>query len=270
MSDRPDVWIQGAGELASAVAVALVGAGCRVVLAEIERPLAVRRLACFAEAVYAGTATVAGVPGRLVAADGVAFAAPDVAVVVDPLARALARLRPGAVVDARLTKRAPAPLPRGDAPLVGLGPGFTCGLDADLVIETHRDAGCGRVIASGGAAADTGVPGPVAGQTSLRLLRSPAAGRLRASCMIGDLVSAGQVVGEVGGLPVTSRLDGLLRGLIHEQVDLVPGLKIGDVDPRGAAVDPRAVTDKGRAVGAGVVAALARLGLLEAPSARGG
>ena len=44
MSAVPHIWIQGAGEMASATALCLVRAGYRVVLAEIDRPMAVRRL----------------------------------------------------------------------------------------------------------------------------------------------------------------------------------------------------------------------------------
>lgn len=264
MSVRGGIWIQGAGEMATAVAVSLVRAGYQVLLAEIERPLAVRRLASFAEAVYEGSVEVAGVSGRLVSTSEARFREGAALVVVDPLGLLLEAAAPAAIVDARLTKRAPAVLPGVGLPRIGLGPGFTCGLDADFVIETHRAAGPGRVIAAGTACPDTGIPGEVGGHTVGRLLRSPAAGRLTPACAIGDLVSAGQVVGEVAGRPVASVLDGLLRGLVHERADLQAGTKVGDVDPRGAAVDPRDVTDKGLAIGAGVVAALARLGITAA------
>lgn len=267
----PNIWIQGAGEMASATALCLVRAGYRVVMADLERPLAVRRLVCFAEAVYAGTATVEEVPGSWCPPGEATWRDGQVVVVVDPLAGALPALRPAAVVDARLTKRLPVPLPHGRVPLIGVGPGFTCGVDADLVVETHRGSGPGRVIDVGGAEPDTGIPGVVAGQTVARVLRSPAAGRLCPRCVIGDLVSAGQTVGEVCGQPVVSALDGLLRGLVHEQAELLAGVKVGDVDPRGASIDPRAVTDKGLAIGEGVRRALVRLGVfpgVDAPRSR--
>jgi xanthine dehydrogenase accessory factor len=259
---RPaDIWIQGAGEMASAAALCLVRAGHRVVMADLERPLAVRRLVCFAEAVYAGRTLVEEVPGVLVPLDDVHWCDGQVVVVVDPAATALRRLAPAAVVDARLTKRTPAPLPRGHTPLIGVGPGFTCGTDADLVVETHRGSLPGKVIDIGGAEPDTGIPGVVAGQSLARVLRAPAAGHLRAYCAIGDLVTAGHAVGEVGGQPVICTIDGLLRGLVHERAELFAGVKVGDVDPRGAAIDPRAVTDKGLAIGEGVRRALVRLGV---------
>jgi xanthine dehydrogenase accessory factor len=50
--------------MASAAARLLHLAGFRVAILEREPPLAVRRLVCFAEAVFSGTATVEGVTGR--------------------------------------------------------------------------------------------------------------------------------------------------------------------------------------------------------------
>lgn len=266
MSAGTRIWVQGAGEMASAVAVCLARAGCRVVMAEIAAPLAVRRQVCFSEAVYDGVACVAGIEAVLVADVDVAFVDGTVTVLVDPAAAQMPRLRPQAVVDARMTKRAPAPLPRGEAPLVGLGPGFACGVDADRVIETHREAGPGRVIATGTAAADTGIPGEVGGATRARLLRAPASGQLDARCAIGDQVTAGQVLGFVAGEPVVAGLGGLLRGLVRPGAVVRAGDKIGDIDPRGAGVDPREVTDKGLAIGAGVLRALADLGVLAEPA----
>ncbi len=266
MRDGPRIWVQGAGEMASAVAVCLARAGCRVVMAEIAAPLAVRRQVCFSEAVYDGSACVAGIPGVLAGAVEATFRDEGVTVLVDPDATQMSRLRPQAVVDARMTKRAPAPLPRGGAPLVGLGPGFTCGFDADRVVETHREAAPGRVIAAGSAAADTGVPGEVGGATRARLLRAPAAGHLDPRSAIGDLVVTGQVVGLVGGEPVVAALGGLLRGLVRPGALLAAGDKVGDIDPRGASIDPREVTDKGLAIGAGVLRALTDLGVLAEPA----
>ena len=250
------IWIQGAGELASGVAFRLFRCGYEVVMAEIEKPRSVRRLVCFSEAVHAGSCVVEGVPGRLCTADELGFSASDVVVVVDPQAREMARLAPSAVIDARMTKREPAPLPRGNAILIGLGPGFRAGRDCEYVIETHRLARLGEVIRSGEAAADTGVPGPVGGHSGLRLLRAPVAGRLRPVKAIGDRVRVGDLIGDIDGHPLMSRLDGTLRGLIHPDVELSPGEKVGDVDPRGDAVDPGLVSDKALAVAGGVLAAL--------------
>ncbi len=256
------VWIQGAGELASGVAYRLFRSGYRVVAAETPRPATVRLQSSFSRAVFAGRCAVEGVAGLLVPAAGLRWRDDAVAVVVDPSAAAMPALRPAAVVDARMTKRSPEPLPAGDAPLIGLGPGFHAGRDAAAVIETHRGARLGAVIRSGPAAADTGVPGAVAGETSRRLLRAPAGGFLEPAARIGDLVRVGQILGTIGGEPLVSPLDGILRGLIHESVELYSGMKVGDVDPRGESVDPGLISDKALAVAGGVLEALLSLGVV--------
>jgi xanthine dehydrogenase accessory factor len=61
-------------------------------------------------------------------------------------------------------------------------------------------------------------------------------------------------------------LGGLLRGLVRPGALLAAGDKVGDIDPRGASIDPREVTDKGLAIGAGVLRALADLGVLAEPA----
>jgi xanthine dehydrogenase accessory factor len=262
MNPAGNIWIQGAGELASGVAVRLVRSGYRVVLAETDRPLAVRRLVCFSEAVYSGRAMVEEVPGTLVEPSSVNFQVGRVEVFVDPAGSLIPVLEVGAVVDARMTKKTPESLPLGKVPLIGLGPGFTCGQDADLIIETHREARLGMVISTGSAAANTGVAGLVGGQTGLRVLRAPAAGCLTPLFEIGDIVQEGMVLGHVGGMPVVSGLTGKIRGLVHPEAELSPGVKVGDVDPRGSAIDPSLVTDKALAVGGGVLEALLRLAAL--------
>lgn len=250
------VWIQGAGEMASGVAVRLVREGFEVILAERATPLAVRRLVCFSEAVLHGHARVEEVEGRLRTLPGLKAEPGSVTVVVDPAGMLIPLARPDAVVDARLTKIEPRPLTRPGIPLIGLGPGFVCGRHADLVIETHRPAGPGRVISEGSAAPNTGRPGELGGQTVARVVRAPRAGRLEPRVAIGDLVREGQVLGTVGGDAVVSRLDGLVRGLVDTRTELSAGEKVGDVDPRGRAVDPSRISDKALAIGDGVLAAV--------------
>jgi len=266
---RPLVVVRGGGDLGTGVAHALCGAGYRVLVLETDRPRAVRRAAAFAEAVYAGRAIVEGVEAILVPTPRAASALGGGAlpVAVDPEGALVRSLRPAAVVDARMAKRNLG-TSRADAPVtIALGPGFEAGRDVDVVIETNRGPSLGRVIEAGSAEPDTGVPGEVGGASVERLLRAPAAGEFRARARIGDLVSAGDTVAEVGGASVVTRIAGLLRGLAADGLAVAQGDKVGDVDPRGAAVDAKAVSDKARAVGRAVLAALRARGV--APKAAG-
>ena len=78
----------------------------------------------------------------------------------------------------------------------------------------------------------------------------------RGRCRIGDLVRAGDAVGDVDGALVVAPIAGLLRGLLADGVPVPTGVKVGDVDPRGRDVDPSRVSDKGRAVAAGALEAI--------------
>ena len=184
-----------------------------------------------------------------------------VPVAVDPDGALVRSLRPAAVVDARMAKRNLG-TSRADAPVtIALGPGFEAGRDVDFVIETKRGPCMGRVIESGSAEPDTGVPGEVGGVAAERLLRAPAAGEFRSRARIGDLVRAGDAVAEVGGTAVRARIPGLLRGLAADGLVVEQGDKVGDVDPRGATVDARVISDKARGVGRAVLAALRARGV---------
>jgi xanthine dehydrogenase accessory factor len=245
--------------MASAAARLLFLAGFPVAVLERESPLAVRRLVCFAAAVVGGRASVDGVPGRLVPASDIAVALDAggfVAVAVDPEARCRAGLAPQAVVDGRMAKR-PLDTRIDQAPLVvGLGPGFFAGRDVHAVVETQRGPDLGRVIWEGPAEADTRIPSPVAGHAESRVLRAPVAGAFTGRCRIGDLVEAGQAIGEIGGTPVSAPIAGLVRGLLADGVHALAGTKLGDIDPRGRMVDPARLSDKGRAVAAGALEAV--------------
>ncbi len=258
-TDGTLIVVRGGGEMASAAARLLFLCGHAVVVLEVGQPLAVRRLVSFAEAVLGGEATVEGVVGRRMDLDDVRrslSARAAVPVVVDPQASCLALLRPAALVDARMAKRNLGTR-RDQAPLVvGLGPGFTAGEDVHAVVETQRGPDLGRVLLHGRALADTAVPAPVAGVSEDRVLRAPCAGAFRATHRIGDIVAAGATVGVVDNAPVVARTGGLLRGLLADGVTIACGVKVGDVDPRGAAVDPARISDKARAVAAGVVEAV--------------
>jgi xanthine dehydrogenase accessory factor len=98
----------------------------------------------------------------------------------------------------------------------------------------------------------------VRGVTEDRVLRAPAPGAFRARRALGDLVERGDLVGEIEGHEVRAGVGGLLRGLLADGVEVGAGVKVGDVDPRGREVDPRLVSDKARAVSAGVLEAVFR------------
>jgi xanthine dehydrogenase accessory factor len=146
--------------------------------------------------------------------------------------------------------------------VVAIGPGFCAPVDVHAVVETLRGHNLGRVITDGSAAPDTGVPGDIGGETSNRVVRSPAEGRARFTVSVGDRAEAGQLIGEVGGKPLEAKLSGVVRGLIHPSVRVAAGMKIGDIDPRAVRENCFSISDKSLAIGGGVLeAALANRSL---------
>ena len=111
----------------------------------------------------------------------------EIPVLVDPGCTCLSWLQPLALVDGILAKKNLGT--RIDmAPLtIGLGPGFTAGVDTDLVIETMRGESLARVYQSGTALPNTGVPGVIDGYASERVIYAPCSGEIRYLRQVGDL-----------------------------------------------------------------------------------
>jgi xanthine dehydrogenase accessory factor len=257
------VLVKGAGDLASGVAWRLHRSGFAVVMTEIARPTAIRRAVAFAEAIYDGEATVEGVTARRAFLRQVPGTLRQgfIPILVDPEARAVGALRPQVVVDAIMAK-GNLGTTLDDAPLViALGPGFVAGRDAHAVIETQRGHRLGRVLRAGLAEPNTGIPGGVNGHGSDRVLRSPAAGVFRGLKTIGEDVTPGEVAATVDGVPVPATISGVVRGILRDGLLVQPGMKVGDIDPRGVREHCFTVSDKALAVAGGVLEAILSAGL---------
>jgi len=251
--------IRGGGDLATGVAVRLFRAGFPVMILELERPTVIRLPVSFARAIYEGKVIVEDVEAVLIPSWGKAegiIKKGKISVLIDPKGNCIEKLSPTVIVDAILAKRNLGTR-KDQAPLViGLGPGFTAGEDVDVVVETMRGHNLGRVYYQGQAAPDTGVPGEVGGESKRRLLRAPAEGKIVPLYQIGDLVKAGEIIAEVEGVPLKAEISGVLRGLIYPQSWVTRGMKVGDIDPRGAREYCFTVSDKARSIGGAVLEAI--------------
>ena len=255
MNNSALVLLRGGGDLATGVALRLHRAGIQLVITELKKPLAVRRAVSFAEAIYEGVHTVEGVTARRVGPDQVhaTLRANEIPILIDPEAKILlSSLFFRVVIDGRLLKSAPSPLPVSIPLHIGLGPGFEAGLNCHAVIETRRSHTLGRVYWQGATQPDSGKP---EGDTR-RVLRAPAEGLLIAKAKIGEHVEEGQVVAVVNEQPVITPLTGMLRGLIRDGIHVTKGLKIGDVDPRDDADACYLVSDKALAIGGAALEAI--------------
>lgn len=273
MKKKDLIVVRGAGDLATGTIHRLKKAGFRLLVLEAEHPAAIRRQVALSEAVYGGSARVEDVEAvrmdvdlaekknrkelleqemeRIWKKDGVP-------VLVDPAGLSIAALRPAVVVDAILAKKNLGTTKEMAPLVIALGPGFTAGEDVDVVIETKRGHNLGRVIRSGSAVPNTGIPGIIGGYGKERVMHAQAEGILRNAASIGDIVEARAVIAEIetenGTVPVEASLSGLLRGLIRDGYPVTKGFKIADIDPRKEELQNCfTISDKARCIAGSVL-----------------
>lgn len=261
------VIVRGGGDIATGTIYKLYKCGFRVLILEIAKPSAIRRNVAFSEAVYHGSQTVEDL--TCVLANSLEEATSllkegKLAMLVDPTGDCIKALQPIAVVDAILAKKNLG-TNRDMAPItVALGPGFTAGNDVDAVIETMRGHSLGRVLYSGTAMKNTGIPGMIAGFAKERVIHSPADGILKNVKKITETVKQGEtiavIVNGIEEVPVTATIDGLLRGLIRDGFPVTKGFKIADIDPRLQEYQNCfTISDKARCIAGGVLEAILHL-----------
>ncbi|MBR1582496.1 MAG: EF2563 family selenium-dependent molybdenum hydroxylase system protein [Spirochaetales bacterium] len=252
------VIVRGAGDLATATIIRLHNCGFPVIALEVEKPTVIRRTVSFAQAMFDGSATVEGVKAvRCEPSDVMSVLALNcIPVVADPKGSLIESLKPTVVVDAIIAKKNLG-TSKSMAPFtVALGPGFTAGEDVDCVIETARGHRLARLIYEGTAAPNTGIPGNIEGFTSERVIHSPCSGVFTGCVSIGDIVRKGDVIAHVGEVPVPASLDGMVRGLLHDGLEVPEHFKIADIDPRGERADYLTCSDKARALSGSVLEAV--------------
>lgn len=253
------VVIKGAGDLASGVALRLVHSGFSVVMTDLPTPLAIRRTVAFCEAIREGQMTVEDVTAKRAATSEEVSAILKencIPVLADPEAKIIEQIHPDVVIDAILAKRNLGTKIDDAQIVIGIGPGFTAGVDCHAVIESMRGHTLGRAIYDGPALPNTNIPGLIGGFAGERVLRAPATGIFQSVHSIGDLVKTGDIIGYVEGKPMVSTIDGVLRGLIADETPVKEGLKSGDVDPRGKQEYCTLVSDKALSIAGGVLEAI--------------
>ncbi len=273
------VLIRGGGELASAAALHLFTQGfSRILMLERRYPKAVRRQVCFSEAILDGRQVIQGVSARfarnLDAVDEI-HAIGEVAISVMGLEDTLNSWKPDVFIEAAMLRRNWG-LTRDLAPVViALGPGYRAKKDCHAVVETFRGPGVGSVLDDTGDELEDEPPAEIMGFAEERVLKAIRDGIFFTQKKIGDEVERGERIGTVvsvygvedfrKGVPVdasyavTSRIGGVLRGLLRDGVPVKAGDRIADIDPRGRTDDLDHISDKSRRVAEGVHEALMNL-----------
>ncbi|MFC1929085.1 selenium-dependent molybdenum cofactor biosynthesis protein YqeB [Chloroflexota bacterium] len=253
------VMVKGGGEVATAVGHRLAQSHFKVCLTEKANPLAVNRGVAFSEAVYDGEKEVEGVVAKLItSAEEVlpTWGENKLPIIVDPQASIEHLLHPEVIVDATMAKKN-LDTNIGDATLViGLGPGFKVGKDVHVVVETNNTENLGRVILTGEAEANTGIPQSIGGLTKERVLYPPGKGLFHSVREIGDMVSAGDVVAWVGNYPIKAQIDGVLRALLRDGIEVNKETKLGEIDQRGDRQLCYTIRARMRAIAGGVLEAI--------------
>ncbi len=289
---------RGGGDLATGIVHRLHRSGFHVLILETGHPAAIRRQVSFSEAVYDKTTTVEGVTAQLigpvhalnrngdrdknalVSEIDAAFSCGNIPLLIDPRGDSIRLLKPDVVIDAIIAKKNlgttidMAPL------VIGIGPGFTAGIDVDLVIESMRGHHLARIITDGSALADTGVPGNIGGYTKERVIHAQAAGVIENIRQIGDIVARGDEIARIytdddrragakaaqmdrtvtedrGYVSVCATIPGIIRGLIRDGYQVTRGFKIADIDPREDELkNCFTISDKSRSIGGSVLEAV--------------
>lgn len=254
--------VRGGGDIASGTIMRLHMSGFGVIVLETEMPTSIRRTVSFSQAIFDERVFVEGVVGRscnniLDALKAIKY--DEIPVIADPNCDILKELKPLILVDAILAKKNFGTRRDMANIVIGLGPGFTAGMDVDAVIETKRGHDLGKVIYDGSASENTGIPGNINGYTTERVIYSPSEGKINVIHDIGTLVDEGETIAVVGGKEVVSKIPGMIRGMIQNNSIVFNGMKIGDVDPRGKDAKCFSISDKARAVAGGVLEAVLHL-----------
>ncbi len=256
------VLIKGAGDLATGVAALMFRHGFQIIMTEIPVPLTVRRQVAFSRAVYEGTCVVEDITAELATDYERAVSLSQsgkIAVVIDPEAKIREVFRPEIIVDGIMAKKNTGTSINDASVVIALGPGFTAGKDCHAVIETMRGENLGKPIYNGMALPNTGIPGMVGGYAAERLIKAAADGKMKPVASIGDIVKKGDLLALTGNKNVYAQIDGVIRGMLQENVDVYEGMKIGDVDPRCDESLVYIISDKSVKIGKGVLKAVEEL-----------
>lgn len=254
------VVIRGGGDLATGVAEVLYQSGFKILILDIEKPSSIRRSVCFSEAIYDGVSKVENIICKKVENENEiekCWSEKIIPIMVDEKGEIIKKIKPDVVVDSIIAKKNLGTTKEMAPITVALGDGFEAGKDVNIVVETMRGHNLGRIITSGRAMKNTGIPGEIKGVSKDRVIYSKANGRFSSVKKIGDTVQKDEIIGYVGDVEIRGKISGVLRGIIREGYEVTENMKIGDIDPR---IEEKnncfTISDKARSLGGAVLRAI--------------
>jgi xanthine dehydrogenase accessory factor len=253
------VVIKGGGEIASAIAHRLTRSGFRVCITEVPIPLAVHRGSTYCEAVFDGEKTVEGLTARLATSfeqvkqiwnEG------KIPVIVDTGTSIKDYLKPQVLIDATMLKNNTTTR-IDDAPLViGVGPGFHAGKDVHLIVESYHNENLGKVLTSGTALPNTGIPLSIGGYIHERAFHANRDGKFTAVKELGEIIKPGDIIGDVDGEQLVAEIGGVLRAVLRSGISVKKDTKLAEIDPEATAEVCFIIRGKMRAIAGGVLEAI--------------
>ncbi|MBK5240271.1 selenium-dependent molybdenum cofactor biosynthesis protein YqeB [Clostridium sp.] len=254
------VIVRGGGDLASGTIQKLYRSGFRVLVLEVAKPTCIRRSVSYSEAVYEKEVEIEGITAVHVGClSGIenAWISKKIPVIIDAEGKYILKIKPKVVIDAIIAKKNMGTTKDMADITIALGPGFTAGKDVDIVIETSRGHNLGRLILSGKAKENTGIPGSIMGYSKERVIHSDSAGVMKNIVDIGAIVQRDEVIAYIGEKPVKATMSGLLRGILRHGSTVPVGFKIADIDPRESEkINCYTISDKARSIAGGVLEAV--------------
>lgn len=254
------VVIRGGGDLATGVAEVLYQSGFKILILDIEKPSSIRRSVCFSEAIYDGVSKVENIICKKVENENEiekCWSEKIIPIMVDEKGEIIKKIKPDVVVDSIIAKKNLGTTKEMAPITVALGDGFEAGKDVNIVVETMRGHNLGRIITSGRAMKNTGIPGEIKGVSKDRVIYSLANGIFSSVKKIGDTVQKDEIIGYVGDVEIRGKISGVLRGIIREGYEVTENMKIGDIDPR---IEEKnncfTISDKARSLGGAVLRAI--------------
>jgi xanthine dehydrogenase accessory factor len=256
----PFAIILGTHEIASAVAIHLRRAGWSVLLSHDPLLPVIRRAMAFHDALFDDRPMVEEIRGeRVETAREIAHAAdlPNcVAVTWLGLADLLAFGQPLVLVDARMQKHHVIPDLRNLAAItVGLGPNFVVGANCDIAVET-QPAQCGLVVRAGRTRAADGRSRLLGGIGAERFVYSDQIGRWHTPVEIGTRIFKGVVLGYLDRLPVRAPIDGVIRDIVRDGLDVPADVKLLEIDPRARRASWTGIDERGHRIAEATVKAI--------------
>ena len=254
------VLIRGGGSVGSAIAQRLAHSHFRLCITENSTPTAISRGVSLSEAIYDSQKVVEDITGERTLPNleqiYKAWRNNRIPVTSDPEMTVKPMLKPDVLINAMMLKRE-TNIHMTDAPLViGVGPGFTAGMDVHIVVESTSGYSLGKVILEGSAEPEKPVSGDYADAVSEKVIRADDNGVFTTDNNIADTVLSNDVIGYLNDQPITAPISGVLRGILRNETKVLANTRLAAIDPLGDKASCALVGDKNRAIAGGVLEAI--------------